>query len=291
MQPIFTVINIKSCYASWSSSDVSMKKKGGPDAELLSELDFDMEIYPEVIAHIANDTSLLTSNFNLFFQVKDDDMQKRIDYWESFGFQKNEKEYDQLVDALCERQEKEEETNRINAGYLIPMGKLDKELKPIYEFEHYKGGFSDAVFNSPYTKQYIVEDNRLIPHGYWGHECRKIWVDQMMEDLLSTLLTPDQFSIYLKCSHARHFSDGMSQLIDDEDKQATLEYIVEHIESIYNKAVVYSHPDFQSDKKTAEQVKNEMAKKGLLKDAKEPKSVLWTQDVLNILSKHIKKGE
>lgn len=234
---LFVSKHIHSCFASWSSGDVTLYKrvKRIEDAkELITETYGDKFITVAVAEPDKTfyDRGLATRPMS--YATKEEMTSKCTPYIKEGWTNVRPKE----IKSYWNREKiKRQKANR-RAGFIF--WKEDTRVKPIL----YRGGFSSTVYNN----KHFIEYTKKRTFGYIGHCVRKVMLDKALEKSFMSLTPPttipkdimvDLFVCWLTSTDGRHFGDSLEDLKLSEQKKK----ISNRIKSIYNLAYVFSLPE------------------------------------------------
>ncbi len=127
-----------------------------------------------------------------------------------------------------------EQKDRLDKGYVLTETDSKKRTT-----KDYVGGFLLETF---FTEVLISYVEKGICYGYIGHNCRKVWVDEMLSNICLKHIKPDDFACWLTSTDGRHFGDYIEYMVESEDRLGVENYIKEKLPSIHDKSVIYNHP-------------------------------------------------
>ena len=240
-------VHVHSCFAGWSSEDITMYKEIQPKErtdEMLPHLNVVQVIKLKEKTKIHHDgNTFFVHNYedNTFYEkglhspkpmlthFKDTpEFKALIATYEKLGYsQECPKELQEAQDADYARREAKETVRRKRQGFVLPNWIKNRPVKD------FQGGFSDKVFNDSFLQKYIGNG---VAFGYIGHSVRTFKLDKVLESEFAKLPPHHQISMrsilcqWLSSSYGRHFGDSLEGL--SLSKQTDL--ICKNISSIFD---------------------------------------------------------
>lgn len=157
----------------------------------------------------------------------------------------------ELID-FYERKGKIEREKMKKDGFVLWMEY--KERKP----EDYKGGFSDSVFYTKEMQDYVLSG---CVFGWIGHSVRKPELDKVIEEgLRERGLSSSKMHNWISSSDGRHFGDSLEGL----SLKKQIVTIKKNLNRIYNRCLIYGHPNHGKTIQSSQTIFEEMQKKGWL---------------------------
>jgi hypothetical protein len=258
----FEKMQIHSCFASASSSDVRLYKKlNNKDFEFYktSKSIFnhnDAKIYGDNKIQIVfredktfYEKGLYTKPFTSF--EKTPEFEKLVNCYVKEGYSKK---CPKEINDYFKREEKSGYKKAKKAGFFLAE-------KPYEELtsNDFKGGFSDTIFNNKILSDYIGTGSSVF--GYIGHCVRQIKIDKYLEtsffkkffDIENSF---DIFCTWLTSTDGRHFADSLEDCCFEEQKQK----INNHLNEIFKLGFIYSKPEHKGTHESTCKIEEENIK-------------------------------
>lgn len=267
------VINqhIHSNSSSWSSSDVyvqivtnSKELDFTPEPGYIISKKFPM-LHNKEISRVNQDSKFMeiylksdkTFNYGGFFETSKENTPEFKALVKSYI----DKGFSEKVDVPAEtdfwKRERQKECKRLKKrGVVLWMGYEAYQGHP----EYFQGGFSDEVFNSEQLKKYIGTAKSV--HGWIGHgQGRTKYADKLIEaGLRKRGISPAEMYNWLSSGDGRHFGDSLEECTKEEQK----EKIEGHLNSMYNKCIIFACPTHGGTLKSSNEIEAEFESLNIL---------------------------
>ena len=280
IKPIFQIIHIHSCLASFSSKDKWMYKQVENDeivepgyvpcevenktnSQILKIESEEYETY--TVIYYKNDSlynnGLKNRGLSHIHPNQNQILNQIIEGYEKLGFSTKEPElYKKLSNERREKEKKEDIIKRKEKGCVFTGDEYNEKQDKTNLLKYIKGGFSKKVF----TKELKEYCSKGIPFGYIGHNCRTIQSDKIIEKILLKTLTPQQLATWLTSGDGRHTGDWIEDRIFNEEFDWLKDYFKKKAPSIYNMVIIWNQTHHEGNMKSTSEIRKELEEKGML---------------------------